>query len=98
MPKYRLSRLALKDLEALAKYTEERWGFVQAHRYISDLNRTFAELAEHPHLGRSFDKLKRGYRRFEQGTHVVLYRVEEGGVFISRILHQRMLPRRHVIE
>lgn len=98
MLKYRLSQLALKDLEAIAQYTEDQWGFVQTHKYIGDFKRTVAELAEHPHLGRSCDKLKRKYRRFEQGTHVVLYRVEEDGVFISRILHQKMLPRRHVIE
>ncbi len=28
----------------------------------------------------------------EQGSHVVFYREEAGGILISRILHQRMLP------
>jgi plasmid stabilization system protein ParE len=31
----------------------------------------------------------------EHGKHVVFYRQERGGILISRILHQRMLPERH---
>ena len=34
----------------------------------------------------------------EHGKHVVFYRQERGGVLVSRILHQRMLPDRHAID
>jgi plasmid stabilization system protein ParE len=31
-------------------------------------------------------------RRMEFGRHVLFYRIDGGGIFVSRILHQRMLP------
>jgi plasmid stabilization system protein ParE len=34
----------------------------------------------------------------EQGKHVVFYRRERGGILVSRILHQHMLPERHAID
>jgi plasmid stabilization system protein ParE len=34
----------------------------------------------------------------EHGMHVVFYRQERGGILVSRILHQRMLPDRHSTE
>jgi plasmid stabilization system protein ParE len=34
----------------------------------------------------------------KQGKHVVFYREEPGGILISRILHQRMLPENQAIE
>ena len=34
----------------------------------------------------------------ESGRHVVFYREDTGGILVSRILHQRMLPERHVID
>jgi plasmid stabilization system protein ParE len=37
-------------------------------------------------------------RRHEHGKHVVFYRQERGGILVSRILHQRMLPEKHAIN
>jgi plasmid stabilization system protein ParE len=34
----------------------------------------------------------------ECGRHVVFYRKDAGGILVSRILHQRMLPERQAIE
>jgi plasmid stabilization system protein ParE len=34
----------------------------------------------------------------EHGRHVVFYRQEAGGIPVSRILHQRMLPERPAID
>jgi plasmid stabilization system protein ParE len=34
----------------------------------------------------------------EQGKHVVFYREDPGGILISRILHQRMLPENQAID
>jgi plasmid stabilization system protein ParE len=39
-----------------------------------------------------------GLRRMEQGKHVVFFRREPGGILVSRILHERMLPERHAID
>ena len=33
----------------------------------------------------------------EYEKHVIIYRADEGSIFISRILHQRMLPSKHMI-
>jgi plasmid stabilization system protein ParE len=54
--------------------------------------------AGNPALGRSCDEIRPGLRRMEQGRHVILYRVEPGGILISRILHQRMLPEKQDID
>jgi plasmid stabilization system protein ParE len=34
----------------------------------------------------------------EQGKHVVFFRPEPGGILVSRILHERMLPEHHAID
>jgi plasmid stabilization system protein ParE len=34
----------------------------------------------------------------EQGKHVVFFRREPRGILVFRILHERMLPERHVID
>jgi toxin ParE1/3/4 len=54
-------------------------------------------LADNPALGRSCDNVRSGLRRLEHGEHVIFYRKDSGGILVSRILHQRMLPERHAI-
>ena len=49
-------------------------------------------LGDNPMLGRTCDHIRPGLRRMERGQHVVLYRESAGGIRVSRILHQRMLP------
>jgi hypothetical protein len=39
-----------------------------------------------------------GLRRLEHGKHVVFYRPKRAGIVVSRILHQGMLPDRHILE
>ena len=48
--------------------------------------------------GRACDGVRPGLRRMERGRHVVFYRQEAGGILVSRILHQRMLPERRAID
>jgi len=43
-------------------------------------------------------KFAPGLRRMKQGKHVVFYREEPGGILISRILHQSMLPEKQAID
>jgi toxin ParE1/3/4 len=98
LPAYRFSRLARLDLVEIADYTVDTWGLEQANRYMSGLESCFKQLAGTPGIGRKCDRIRAGYRRMEHKMHVVIYRVDKDGIFISRILHQRMLPSRHLIE
>lgn len=98
MPAFRFSRKAESDLLDIARYTLDRWGEDRAIRYLNDLESCCEQLAGNPDLGRACDDIRPGLRRMEHGRHVLFYREDKsGGVLISRILHQRMLPKRHTI-
>ena len=99
MAAFRFSRRAEADLLSIGDYTLRTWGTAQAVRYIGELEVCCRMLADNPALGRLSDDVRLGLRRLEYGKHVVFYRQEErGGILVSRILHQRMLPDRHAID
>ena len=82
----------------IGTYTLHTWGEDQTIRYIDGLESCCQRLAENPRLGRACDHIRPGLRRMEHGRHVVFYRKEAGGILVSRILHQRMLPERQSID
>lgn len=98
MPGYRFSKQARLDLIEIADYTVDRWGSRQAERYLDGLEDCFERLVQTPQMGRACDQIRKGYRRIEQEKHVVIFRAEADGIFICRILHQRMLPEEHLFE
>lgn len=99
MAAFRFSRRAEADLLSIADYTLRTWVKAQAARYIGELEVCCQMLAGNPALGRLCEDVRPGLRRLEHGKHVVFYRQEErGGILVSRILHQRMLPDRHAID
>lgn len=95
MAALRFSRRAEADLLSIAGHTVRTWGEEQTVRYLDDLEACCRMLAENPALGRACDPVRPGLRRMERGRHVVFYRQDAGGIVVSRILHQRMLPERH---
>lgn len=95
---YSFSRLARLDLIEIADYTVDRWGRSQAERSLDGLADCFKLLVRTPRMGRACDQIRHGYRRVEQGKHVVIYRADADGIFICRILHQRMLPETQLFE
>jgi toxin ParE1/3/4 len=82
----------------ISAYTLRTWGKEQAARYVGELEDFCQALADTPGLGRPCDAIRPGLRRIEHGSHVVFYRKQRGGVLISRILHERMLPEMHSID
>ena len=92
------SRSAQADLLSIGAYTLETWGAAQAERYLDGLEQCAKVLAANPLLGRQCNWIRPGLRRFEKGRHVLFYRREENGIFISRILHQSMLPEQQPFE
>jgi toxin ParE1/3/4 len=96
--KFRFSRRAEADLLSIGEYTLHKWGKAHAARYIGEFELCCQMLADNPALGRTCDEVRPGLRRHEHARHVVFYRQRRGGILISRILHQRMLPDRHAID
>ena len=98
MATYRFTRAAEADLMSIGMYTVRTWGLAQSERYLNDLEACCRRLADDPAAGRSCDHVRPGLRRMEQGKHVVFFRREPRGILVFRILHERMLPERHVID
>ena len=98
MSRFRLSRTAEADLLSIGDYTLRRWGVEQAVRYLDSLEFCCQMLAGRPSLGRSCGDVRPGLRRMEHGKHVVFFRQAPGGILVSRVLHQRMLPDRFGAE
>ena len=98
MATFRLSRRAEADLLSIAEYALRTRGKDQTALYLHELEACCKRLADHPVLARPCGEIRPGLYRLEHGKHVVFYRPERGGILVSRILHQRMLPERHSIE
>ncbi len=94
----RFSRAAEADLVSIGVYTLRAWGSAQTARYLDELEACCQQLADNLAAGRLCDHVRPGLRRMEQGKHVVFFRREPTGVLVCRILHERMLPERHVID
>lgn len=90
MPAYSLAPAAARDLREIKAYTLAAWGDGQAEHYLTLLAARFAQLAEHPSLGRRREALAPGLRSFRAGQHIAYYRERDGHVEIARVLHPSM--------
>jgi toxin ParE1/3/4 len=94
----RFTRLAEADLLDIGLYTNRTWGRKQCNRYLRQLEERCRQLVDDPRHGRPCDEIRSGLRRIRVGKHVVFYREEPGGILVSRILHERMLPEKQAME
>ena len=92
------SPLAEIDLDSIAGFTKTKWGVRQASVYINRLVAECERLGGNPSLGRRYGNLMPEMRRMECGSHVIYYESSEGGILVGRILHKRMLPKRHGVR
>ncbi len=94
MPSVRYSNKALDDLRKIGNFTLDRWGLVQAEKYVNALREGCILIAELPHVGRHYNPSNPSRYRFELHSHVVLYSIREGGITVQRFLQKnRLLPR-----
>jgi toxin ParE1/3/4 len=96
MSRYVLSPRARADLDEIWRYTAQRWGPDQAERYIRVLQNAIETVAEEPRRGRHCDEVRKGYRSYPAGSHVLFYRSVKSGIDIVRILHSHMDFERHL--
>lgn len=91
MELFQLSTDAKSDLRAIALFTQNRWGKAQRNLYIKQLDDAFRLLSKNVEAGYACDGIRKGYRKFPQGSHIVFYKPSvAGGILIVRILHKNM--------
>jgi plasmid stabilization system protein ParE len=94
---------AVDDMAGIAVYSLREWGEDQARDYMDGLELACRDRARHFQLGREVD----GFRRWRYERHLIYYVVDAGGsareqntdgtdLVIVRILHEKMLPARHL--
>lgn len=92
----RLSHLALEDIALIHDYTVQKWGEEQAVDYVRDLWNALEEIKATPDRWRERPNIYPGSRARVCGSHLIIYRLRDSVVEISRILHGAMDAQRHV--
>ena len=95
-PVFYVHEKADSDLEKIFDYSVTQFGFARAAHYVYDIEQALNNLAANPSLGRRFDPDVSRYFQHPIESHNVFYITVESGVEILRILHQSMLPTRHI--
>ncbi len=91
MKPFDLTRKAKADLKEIAKFTLKRWGREKRNLYLKQFDETFYLLAESPSLGKSCDEIRKGYRKFPQGSHIIYFKQsDKSQIHIIRIFHKSM--------
>ncbi len=88
--RFRLTRRAAADLDAIADYTSETWGPAQMEDYLRSMSSRFEWLAENPFTGRERNDVHPGYRSFPECSHVIFYVISDECVDIIGIPHKSM--------
>ena len=96
MVEYRLTPAAERDMEAIWKYTRQRWDVEQADRYIDLLTATFVELAHASETAPACNQIRPGYRSRSVERHMVYFRIAAYGIAILHIFHERIGAARHL--
>ena len=91
----RLSRKARQDFIDILRYTGETWGPIQLEVYRDKIDDALQEVSRNPEIGHKRADIPPTHHAHLVGAHVIVYRLEDQGIGVVRILHQRMsLPGR----
>jgi toxin ParE1/3/4 len=91
-----LAPQAEDDFADILQYTLETWGEAQAYAYRAVLDQALVTIQHYPQIGHSRPELSVSHRVFPAGRHLIVYRVSDAAVYVSRILHERMDLARHL--
>ncbi len=92
---YRLSNLAAEDFERIFEYTLLNFGTEQADDYTESMHDALLTITKQPLIGRECPEIAEELRRHDHHKHAIFYRLQLDGVYILRILHQKMEPLQH---
>lgn len=84
---YKLSQQANADLSAILTHGIRTFGEPSADQYFDGLIRQFEDLAYNPLLYRERKEIDPPIRLCPYGVHVIIYKVDNDGLFIIRVRH-----------
>jgi len=87
---YKLSSKAEIDLAAMYEFGIYKFGLTQAQNYFYAMHEAFEVLAENLNLVRDASAFIEGLKRFSYESHTIFYLQTASGIFILRVLSQRM--------
>ncbi len=96
MAEYRLSPAAQNDLDDIFDYTVRQWGLEQAVSYMQLIENACTTFAQAPAQVQDCGHIRPGYRRGIVEQHAIYFCIEDYGIAVIRILHQRMDTHRHL--
>ncbi|MBL0081941.1 MAG: type II toxin-antitoxin system RelE/ParE family toxin [Saprospiraceae bacterium] len=73
---FEISRLALEDLNYIWEYTLEQWSKEQADKYYNEIFSVIRKICENSDIGKSIDEIKKGHRRINIKSHMIIYKVK----------------------
>jgi toxin ParE1/3/4 len=91
MANYKISQVAKADLIRIHQYGFEKFGEIQADRYVEDFFQQFELIAMNPHMFESVDYIKLGYRRCPCGSDSIFFRTSNEYVEIMTIVGRQDL-------
>ena len=87
---YKLSSKAEIDLAAMYEFGIYKFGLSQAQQYFFGIHEAFEVLAKNIELGRDASEFIADLKRFSYKVHTIFYLQTASGIFIIRVLSQRM--------
>ncbi|MBN4048452.1 type II toxin-antitoxin system RelE/ParE family toxin [Flavobacteriaceae bacterium AH-315-O20] len=90
MAVYKLSNKAEIDLVGMYEFGVYKFGLQQTQKYFFGIHATFGILAENMDLGRDASEYIENLKRFTYKAHTIFYLISANGIFILRVLSQRM--------
>jgi toxin ParE1/3/4 len=98
MLNFKISKLGLDDLENIWEYTVEVWSVDQANKYYKEIFSEIDKICVDSNIGKPIDEIKKGHRRTNVKSHMIIYKVIGTTIYIDRILHQKMDIEKHLYE
>lgn len=95
---YQRSKRTKRDIIGITQRSIKDFGEQQTLEYMRGLKNAMKALADDPDKGREYihGRTERVYLRYQYVSHVIYYRKRKNDIFITRILHVRMLPDKHL--
>ena len=91
MAKFYLNNKAVDDLKDIWDYTVKTWSENQAEKYYNLIIASCLDLANNPHLGKSYNIVSQNLLGYKCGEHIIFFQeIVKNEIEIARVLHGMM--------